>query len=100
VDNAVQVNSYNSTNVWDDCYPSGGNYWSDYTDIDQYSGPQQNETGSDGIWDNPYVIDGNNQDNYPLVPEFPTLTSILLTFIVLTVAIAIYKRRLLKTSIH
>jgi len=61
------------TNTWDDGYPSGGNYWSDYTDVDLYSGPYQNETGSDGIWDHPYVIDANNTDRYPLVnPWTPT----------------------------
>jgi parallel beta-helix repeat protein len=60
-------------NVWDDEYPSGGNYWSDYTDVDLYSGPYQNETGSDGICDHPYVIAPNNQDRYPLVnPWTPT----------------------------
>ena len=35
-----------------------------------------------------------------IIPEFSTLISILLMFVVLTVAIAIYKRRLLKTPIH
>ena len=35
-----------------------------------------------------------------IVPEFPTWTSILLIFIVLTVAVAIYKRKLSKTPIH
>ena len=66
IDNTQQA-SYSSINVWDDGYPSGGNYWSDYTDVDLYSGPYQNETGSDGIWDHPYVIDANNTDRYPLV---------------------------------
>ena len=70
VDNTEQVNSWNSINVWDDGYPSGGNYWSDYTDVDQYSGPNQNETGSDKIWDHPYIIDGNNQDNYPFMTRW------------------------------
>ena len=37
---------------------------------------------------------------YVFIPEFPTWTSMLLLLIVLTVAIAIYKRRLLKTPIH
>ena len=54
-------------NVWDDAYPSGGNYWSDYVGIDVYNGPYQNETGSDGTGDTPYVIGDNNQDNYPLI---------------------------------
>jgi parallel beta-helix repeat protein len=70
LNNTSQVYSYNSTNVWDDGYPSGGNYWSNYPDVDLYSGPYQNETGSDGIWDHPYVIDAYNQDNYPLMTTY------------------------------
>ena len=59
--------SSDSINIWDDGYPSGGNYWSDYSGVDLYSGPYQNETGSDGIGDTPYVIAKNNTDNYPLM---------------------------------
>ena len=55
-----------SINTWDDGYPSGGNYWSDYTDVDLFSGPYQNVKGSDGIWDHPYTIYANNRDRYPL----------------------------------
>jgi len=54
-------------NIWDDGYPSGGNYWSDYAGTDLCRGSYQNETGGDGIGDTPYVIDENNQDNYPLM---------------------------------
>jgi parallel beta-helix repeat protein len=56
-----------SINVWDDGYPSGGNYWSDYSGVDLYSGPYQNETGGDGIVDTPYFIGANNVDKYPLM---------------------------------
>ncbi|MBE0511414.1 right-handed parallel beta-helix repeat-containing protein [Candidatus Bathyarchaeota archaeon] len=61
-----------SVNIWDDGYPSGGNYWSDYED--RY--PNAKELDGSGIWDTPYVIDENNQDRYPLmdhvvIPEFP-----------------------------
>jgi len=56
-----------SANTWDNGYPSGGNYWSDYNGTDFYTGPYQNETGSDGIGDTPYVIDENNTDRYPLM---------------------------------
>lgn len=56
-----------SVNVWDNGYPSGGNYWSDYNGTDMYSGPYQNLTGSDGIGDTPYIINGNNIDHYPLM---------------------------------
>jgi len=79
VDNADQVYIEGSVSVWDDGYPSGGNYWSDYAGVDLYSGPYQNETGSDGIGDTPYVIDADNRDRYPLMnpwtvsapPELP-----------------------------
>ena len=71
INNGVQVYSQNSANVWDDGYPSGGNYWSDYTGIDVKKGPTQDEPGSDGIGDTPYVIDEDNQDNYPLMKPYP-----------------------------
>jgi parallel beta-helix repeat protein len=64
--NAGQVSS-NSVNVWDNGYPSGGNYWSDYRGGDLYSGPYQNVSGSDGIGDTPYTIDANNIDHYPIM---------------------------------
>jgi parallel beta-helix repeat protein len=61
-----------STNAWDNGYPSGGNYWSDYSGIDEKSGPGQNVTGSDGIGDTPHIIDANNTDRYPLMGPFHT----------------------------
>ena len=69
IDNSKQVHffSYNSVNVWDDGYPSGGNYWSDYTGVDVKSGANQDQPSSDGIGDTACVIDENNQDNYPLM---------------------------------
>jgi len=69
VDNTEQVDSYESTNVWDDGYPYGGNYWRDYAGVDLFSGPAQNETGGDGIGDVPYEIDENNQDQYPFMHQ-------------------------------
>ncbi len=53
--------------TWDNGYPSGGNYWSDYVDVDFYSGPNQDETGSDGIWDHPYIVNDDNKDRYPFL---------------------------------
>jgi len=71
IDNAWQVRIQPSRfNIWDHGYPSGGNYWSDYTGLDLYSGPYQNETGSDGIGDIPYTIDANNTDRYPLMRAY------------------------------
>jgi parallel beta-helix repeat protein len=68
--NTQQVSSLNSTSVWDDGYPSGGNYWSDYSDGDSYNGPNQIVPGSDGIGDTAYTIDANNVDHYPLMGPF------------------------------
>jgi parallel beta-helix repeat protein len=55
-----------SVNVWDDGYPSGGNYWSDYQT--RYPGAKQID--SSGIGNTPYVIDSNNTDRYPLMQPF------------------------------
>jgi parallel beta-helix repeat protein len=71
INNTHHVYTSDSTNVWDDGYPSGGNYWSDYNGTDLYGGPYQNATSSDGMGDTPYVIDADNQDRYPLMhPSF------------------------------
>jgi len=70
VDNANQAQIANSTlNAWDNDYPPGGNYWSDYAGVDLYSGVFQDGTGSDGIGDTAYVIDGSNQDGYPFMSQ-------------------------------
>jgi parallel beta-helix repeat protein len=56
------------SNTWDNGYPSGGNYWDDYTGRDIYKGPGQDIYGSDNIGDTPHPITGNsNQDNYPFM---------------------------------
>ena len=74
VENTIHIYSYYSINVWDDGYPSRGNYWSDYMGVDEKSGPNQDQPGSDGIGDTPYIIDSNNTDRYPLMkPSDPRM---------------------------
>ncbi len=67
IDNTQQARDSRDTNQWDNDYPMGGNYWSDYTGIDQKSGPNQDMPGPDGIGDTPYVIDADSEDRYPLM---------------------------------
>jgi len=76
INNTSQVYIENSLNVWDDGYPSGGNYWSDYNGTDFFSGLYQNETGSDGIGDIPYMININNIDRYPLMNPYTVTPSV------------------------
>jgi len=56
-----------SFNLWDNGYPSGGNYWRTYHGVDRLSGPNQDQAGSDGVGDTPHIIGGGNQDNYPFM---------------------------------
>ncbi len=57
-------------NFWNDTYPSGGNYWSDYNGVDLNSTPTQDVPPPDGIGDTPYVIDSNSEDDYPLMTPY------------------------------
>jgi parallel beta-helix repeat protein len=66
--------------VFDDGYPSGGNYWSNFDEpsegaYDNYSGPEQNIPGSDGIVDTPYVVYGGSEDRYPLMNPWTSTTN-------------------------
>jgi parallel beta-helix repeat protein len=56
-DNVVNAND-EGDNIWDNGYPSGGNFWDDYNGSD---------SNGDGLGDTPYPIpDGYNEDRYPL----------------------------------
>jgi hypothetical protein len=72
-DNTEQVVASAYSNTMDDGYPSGGNYWSDYSGMDLYNGPNQDIPGSDGIGDTPYIINENNVDHYPLMTSITPL---------------------------
>ena len=111
-----------SVNIWDNGYPSGGNYWSDY----QSKYPNASQIDSSGIGNTPYIIDENNIDHYPLIyrvdisatssnlsptpstippptasptpaiPEFPTWIILPLFAIVLLLSTVIIKKRITK----
>ncbi len=80
----IQALDNTDKNFWNDSYPSGGNYWSDFDEpgegaYDDYKGLDQNILEGDGIVDNgsamgggknPYVIDANSQDDYPLIRPY------------------------------
>ncbi|UCE39428.1 MAG: right-handed parallel beta-helix repeat-containing protein [Thermoplasmata archaeon] len=57
----------NDANQWDAGYPDGGNYWSDFSGFDNFSGPDQDIPGGDDIGDSPYSIDSDSIDNYPMM---------------------------------
>jgi parallel beta-helix repeat protein len=77
----------NTTNSWDDGYPTGGNYYSDGIHLDTCSGPAQNICYySDGINDGPYLVRSDYvynyqgyfyyiaRDRYPLERAYSTTT--------------------------
>lgn len=57
-------------NQWDNGYPSGGNYWSDYSGEDRCSGVDQDVCPDpDGVGDEAYWV-GMTDDRYPLIEAF------------------------------
>ena len=106
-----------SVNVWDNGYPSGGNYWSDY----QSKYPNASQIDSSGLGNTPYVIDENNIDHYPLIhpvdisatsstptptttssistptiPEFPTWIILPIFAVAMLLSIAFIRKRRLR----
>jgi parallel beta-helix repeat protein len=71
IGNAFQAQD-DGVNLWHNGFPSGGNYWSDYSGSDLYHGPNQDLPGSDGIGDTNYtnIQGGSNVDEYPLMSPF------------------------------
>lgn len=61
IQNFENARAIKSDFTWDNGYPAGGNYWSNYTGIDE---------NSDGIGDVPFVLDEDNVDNFPLINPY------------------------------
>jgi parallel beta-helix repeat protein len=74
IGNANQSDDGGENNRWDNGYPLGGNYWSDYSGVDNFKGPNQDIPGSDVLGDTPYIIDADSKDNYPLMKPFTNRT--------------------------
>ena len=73
INNTYQAYDWSAgDNEWDNGYPSGGNYWSNYTGPDGFSGPNQDVPGSDGIRDLPFDFDPDTSDDYPLMSPVVT----------------------------
>jgi parallel beta-helix repeat protein len=62
-------------NQWDNDYPSGGNFWSDYNGTDLNGTPSQDVPPPDGFGDTPYtnISGGGAHDRYPLMAPCGTL---------------------------
>jgi hypothetical protein len=59
---------YSASTIWDNGWPDGGNYWSDYAGTDHRHGEFQTDSGKDGIGDTPYNIpDSVSVDYYPFM---------------------------------
>ena len=69
-------------NRWNETYPTGGNYWDNYTGADENSGADQISGDSDGIGDVPYQFDVDTSDSYPLVDALNTNTRPVASFTV------------------
>ncbi|MFQ6128952.1 MAG: NosD domain-containing protein [Thermoplasmata archaeon] len=74
-DSSQAIDPY-GLSYWNESYPIGGNYWSNYVGTDRFKGPNQDIPGSDGIGDTPYPIYDTTFDYYPLVNYTPKMPDI------------------------
>jgi parallel beta-helix repeat protein len=91
-DNVYVFDSFN--NIWDNDYPSGGNYWSDY----EARYPNATELDDSGMWNTTYIIDSYNMDRYPLmlpwvIPEFSAPALVLYLSILSILAVKLANKR-------
>ncbi len=75
IDNYFDADLKVDDNVtWSLGYPSGGNFWANYTGEDRCSGPSQDVCpDSDGIGDAPFAIHAWNPNGAPAVDPYPKI---------------------------
>lgn len=69
LNNHYQACDNTGKNYWHNNYPSGGNYWGDYTGVDNYNGLNQDIFGADGIGDTPYKNLHSEYGSYDISPD-------------------------------
>jgi parallel beta-helix repeat protein len=70
---AIVTSALGSNNSWDNGFPSGGNYWSNY----QSHNSNPRKINNTGLLDVAYVIDEENIDNYPLAEPYSATTPVI-----------------------
>jgi parallel beta-helix repeat protein len=98
INNTIQAWEPSPSNYWDFGYPTGGNYWSDYTGIDAKSGPNQDQPGSDGVGDTPFLLN-KLIDHYPLMSPYTNLYDIAIAYPMMTRAFFSQHREIINISI-
>ncbi|MBS7632906.1 right-handed parallel beta-helix repeat-containing protein [Candidatus Bathyarchaeota archaeon] len=78
-----------SAHSFDNGYPSGGNFWSNYVGQDIFKGKHQNETGIDGIGDTEHNVTTGIFDHYPLMHPYGSIRNLNTSLIYLTLQAAI-----------
>jgi parallel beta-helix repeat protein len=79
--NSKQAYDDTSGNAWDDGYPNGGNFWTDYAGVDEKRGANQDVPGSDDLGDEVYTIDPDSVDRYPLMNQTRLLAPYLIALV-------------------
>lgn len=70
----IRTSVSGSNNTWDNGFPNGGNYWSNY----QSHNPNPRKINNTELLDVAYVIDDDNIDRYPLADIYSATTPVII----------------------